>query len=540
MQLPQPTHKNYQTLISDIKSGAVKLPHFQREFVWPLQDSADLMDSILKGYPIGTFIFWVTQERLRSIKNLGNIEFGLAREGHPVSYVLDGQQRLTSLYAVLEGVEIERTPGQREDFSSVYIDLIADDSDAVVVTDAANLTEGSFIRLTDLLHADFDELRRFPKKHYAKLKEYSRRIEAYDFPVIEVHGMEIDQATDIFTRVNVGGKDLSVFEIMVAKTYDEGRGFDLSVEYSKLIGRLEPLGYETISNRTVLQLVSLMLEKDCKRQTILMLDKNAFIEAWPNAVDAIEHAVDYFRRAMRIPVSQLLPYLALIVPFAYFFHRSGMKRPSSSQKEKLVDFFWRCSLGERYSSADESKLAQDVIRIDRIIQDQLPDYDWEVDMRPEHIIKHGWFSTGRSFVKAILCVMAYQSPLSFKDNSDVTIGNDWLKRANSKNYHHFFPKGFCEKAGIDEEAANNVINITIVDDYLNKHEIRDKPPSVYIADFERDNRGIAEAMQSHLIDDLDEFGIRCDDYRTFLKKRAQAISNKINSFLIDRTSRRAT
>ena len=74
MHLPQPTHANYSNLINDIERGQIKIPQFQREFVWSIQKSAALMDSVIKGYPVGTFIFWVTKDRLRSVRDLGNMK----------------------------------------------------------------------------------------------------------------------------------------------------------------------------------------------------------------------------------------------------------------------------------------------------------------------------------------------------------------------------------------------------------------------------------------------------------------------------------
>jgi hypothetical protein len=152
-----------------------------------------------------------------------------------------------------------------------------------------------------------------------------------------------DVATEIFTRINVGGKPLSVFEIMVAKTYDEGREFDLAEKFEELVAKLEPFDYETVSDATLLQLVSLILTKDCKKQTMLKLRKTEFIDTWPRAVDAFERAVEFFRNSYRIPVSQLLPYNTLLVPFAYFFYHHPDK-PAADQRPLLEDFFWQCSL----------------------------------------------------------------------------------------------------------------------------------------------------------------------------------------------------
>lgn len=68
MELSQPTYKNYTTLISNIKTGQIKIPQFQHDFVWKMDSSAELLDSIVKGYSIGTFIFWRTKESLKSVK----------------------------------------------------------------------------------------------------------------------------------------------------------------------------------------------------------------------------------------------------------------------------------------------------------------------------------------------------------------------------------------------------------------------------------------------------------------------------------------
>lgn len=96
----------YSQLLSDIEAGRIKIPQFQRDFVWSKTDSAKLLDSIVKRYPIGTFILWKTNETLRSIKNIGGLNFPQTPEGDYVQYVLDGQQRITSLYAGFKGCTI--------------------------------------------------------------------------------------------------------------------------------------------------------------------------------------------------------------------------------------------------------------------------------------------------------------------------------------------------------------------------------------------------------------------------------------------------
>lgn len=533
MKLPEPQTRTFASLISEIEKGQIKIPQFQRDFVWTIQKSAGLIDSILKGYPIGTFIFWRTKDRLRSIRDLGNQKLPEPAKGEAVDYVLDGQQRLTSLYACLKGISIKRENGKRtDDFSKIFIDLESEDHDQIVFTEILDKENLTYISVLDLLTGDFTVLASYPSKYHEKLKLYKNRIESYQYSIIQIKEAEIDIATEIFTRINVGGKPLSLFEIMVAKTFDFEKDFDLSEKFQELIDSLRPIDYETISDATVLQVISIVIAGECKRQTILKLDKSVFISTWSDAVDAIEKTVEYFRSYYRIPVSQLLPYNALIVPFAYFFYKNKDK-PTGKKQEYLQDFFWRCSLSGRYSSSVESKLAQDIKKIDDIIKDNLPSYDWSINTSADFIVENGWFSAGRSYIKAILCIYAYQQPKSFVDDSIVNISNYWLKQANSKNYHHFFPKSYLKKNGQDDFYVNHILNITIVDDFLNKKEIGAKAPSKYMEKFKSTNPVLSDTMKSHLIDDLDSFGIWDDNYESFFRSRANRLSNELSKRIIE-------
>ena len=93
----------------------------------------------------------------------------------------------------------------------------------------------SFISILDLLAGDFTVLGSYPKKYHEKLKLYQDRIKSYQYSIIQIKDVSISVATEIFTRINVGGKPLSVFEIMVAKTFDFDKDFDLSEKYQQLI-----------------------------------------------------------------------------------------------------------------------------------------------------------------------------------------------------------------------------------------------------------------------------------------------------------------
>ncbi|CAI8307539.1 MAG: Uncharacterised protein [Bacteroidota bacterium] len=522
---PKPDSKKYTDLISEIQKGQIKIPKFQRDFVWSIDKTAKLLDSILKGYPIGTFILWETNERLNDIKNIGNLELPPIPDDIKVQYVLDGQQRITSLYAAFLGASIQKE-GEKKitNYGSIFVDLEGDidnNDEQIIVSE---LPTNNYISLKNLLNSKYSDLREnYTSDEIDKIQEYKETFTSYDFSTVVLRKEDIDSAIEVFTRINTGGQTLTLFEIMSAKTYDEEQNFDMQAKFQKLLKEFEGSKYETISSTVILNVLSLILSKnkECKRKVVLQLDKQSIIDTWDDVISALKESIDYFRSVYRIPVSTLLPYDALLVPFCYFFYFQKEK-PKGKQIIFLEEFFWRISLSYRYSSSTESKLAQDIKRIDQILQGQRPNYD-EIKVflgSPKDLIETG-FSAGNSYCKAVLCLLAYYEPKDFRDNGKVILDNSWLKMANSKNYHHFFPKSYLRKRGIGNE--NSIVNITLVGADLNKRKIRAKAPSIYIQDFVDENEGLNKSIKSHLIDNIDEFGIYSDDYSVFLEKRAKSI-----------------
>ncbi len=530
---PKPDSKKYSDLINEIQKGIIKIPKFQREFVWSIDKTAKLLDSILKGYPIGTFILWQTNERINDIKNVGNLDIPETPDGTKVQYVLDGQQRITSLFAAYLGAKIQKTGEKKITYYSgivVNLDKNLGENDDQVIT--AEPTGKKYISLFDVLNFSYSKAKEFSEEFSEDeldlIDAYSRAFDSYEFSTVVLRKEDIDSAIEVFTRINTGGQTLTLFEIMSAKTYDEEQKFDMQANWEAFIKELEAINYEGISSTVILSLLSLVLSrtKECKRKTILALDKQAIIENWEDAISALKDSIDYFRTTYRIPVSQLLPYDSLLVPFAYFFFLNK-KKPESNQRKYLEEYFWRMSLSYRYSSSTESRLARDIKRIDLIFKNQRPDYsDIAVDLDSPKALIETNFSTGNSYCKAVLCLLAYQEPKDFQDNGKVILDNSWLKIASSRNYHHFFPKKYLENKDVSN--GNSLVNITFVSDRLNKHTIRARAPSSYIGDFSDENSDINMALNSHFID-INGFGIDSDEYDTFLNARAKRIFNELKS-----------
>lgn len=532
----------FETIKVDLEEGRIKVPQFQRDFIWNLKDSAKLLDSILKEYPVGSFVFWKTKIGLRAVKDIGGIDFKKAKDGEEVNYVLDGQQRITSLYAILKGATIENKDGKKTSYKKVFVNLGVDDDeeeDIVVSEIPDEEKKDKFIPLHILMDGDFADLASYPKEYQKKIRKYQKIIAGLDIPVIDLpRNADAEVATEVFTRLNTEGKALDIFDIMVARTYDEDRSFDLEDKWGILKENLSKLSYDTISRETVLQTAAFLLEGKCDKKTILGLDKNKFIDKWEEVVDCINRSVEHFRGCYKIPASKILSYDKILIPFAYFFSKRKDK-PVGEKRDYLKDFFWRCSLGKRYSVSVVGRIAQDCKKIDKILNSEQPDYNWPIDVSPEYIMDmdNGRFNVGDSFIKSILAIYAAKDPRSFKDGSGVVIDNAWLSRSNSRNYHHFFPKTYLQKERKESDPPpNHVLNITFISDGENKKSIGEKAPSKYIREFaEEDTGGLEEIkrrLSAHHLIDIDEDGIMNDDYPLFFKNRAMRVSEEIKKRII--------
>lgn len=257
---PKPDSKKYSDLISEIQKGIIKIPKFQREFVWSIDKTAKLLDSILKGYPIGTFILWQTDERINDIKNVGNLKIPPTPDGTKVQYVLDGQQRITSLsFAAYLGAIIQKTGEKKNtDYSSIVVNLdknINGNDDQIIT---AKPTGEKFLSLSEVLNFTYSKAKvlsdKFSEDELELIDNYSTAFKTYEFSTVVLRKEDIDSAIEVFTRINTGGQTLTLFEIMSAKTYDEEQKFDMQAKWNDFIKELKDIKYEGISSTMVLSL----------------------------------------------------------------------------------------------------------------------------------------------------------------------------------------------------------------------------------------------------------------------------------------------
>ena len=526
-------------LRAELENGQLKIPQFQRDYVWDIEKAASLIDSILRGYPIGALIYWRTNDRLREVRNIGRLDFPEVIEGERVNYVLDGQQRLTSILAALEGEKVELRDGTLRDYASLRVHLNRNDDELPIVrADDPEEKDAYCMPLTDIWHRQGEAFDACKGEARETRDKFSDQLRTYSVPKVTLHESDLSTATEVFSRINTSGQVLTLFEIMVAKTFDPEQGFDLVSKFEEFSDELRDAGFDTIDSNTVLQLIALMLRDDCRRQTILNLRRNQFIETWPIAIENMKEAVDYVKSAFGIQVSRLLPYSSLLVPLSLFFFLNKRRAPTANQAKLLSDFFWRVGWSARYSSSLDTKLSQDKRAIESIVRGTKTRYEWAASVDVSYI-GDTTFSTSSAFCKTVLALLASLQPRSFRDGRPVNLQNDWMHRANSMNFHHVFPKAYLKEQEYEEWQANSILNISLVDDYLNKRVIKARAPSDYMSEFEQENEQFEAVMKTHLIDTKVAKGRRKstaaiweDDYDEFLNERARSIVREVKKKMV--------
>lgn len=531
MGMPTGLNPTINEIVKCITDGEYRIPRFQRDFVWDIKKSAALLDSIFKGFPISSVILWKTKNELSEIRNLGGVVIPGRDTGRYTSYIIDGQQRLTSLYFSLMGLKTS----SGSDFSEMCISLVADRGEQLVYdTMPKDASPDDYVNLKSLFNATA-----LSGSHPEKRLEYYQVLLQYKISVIEIddENLELDEVIEIFERLNLGGKKLNLFSIIAARSYtapeEDGRGFDLAKRFDSFNKVLVDNNYGKISDSTFLQAIAACLIGKVNKADILKsLNSDLIKNNYSQVEKAIYAAIEHLKgQSYGVLVANLLPYQRIIVSFAYFHYKMGNKHISPQQELYLVDYFWRCVIGKRYNSSADTNLNTDLGKIQKVVDSEIPTQE-PITLSPRSIVENGRFVLSSAYVIGMLCLMTQMPPQSFGVGRTINITNDSVSNAAKKQYHHFFPMKSKVITGKAEYKAvvNNVVNIVFMDAITND-QISNRNPSDYIAEFSQSNPAFAEALESHYIS-LNGYGIFEDDFFAFMNARSRAFYNKLCRLII--------
>lgn len=503
-------------LIADVENGRYRIPQFQREYVWPRSKVQELFDSIYHEYPIGSFFLWDAERKDNHLfRQLIDLGVPPVKDHDDISFILDGQQRITSLYVTLMGLSINGT-----DYSHIVFDLQDE------VFQYRSPDNQRYVAVADIWGPNAMELSQSIEKKY--LPAYARcykTLQTYPISIVEVRDKGLADVCKIFRRINQAGKRLDRFDLISAMTFTVD--FDLRERFRKdVLERLEAKQFGAISSSFVTQLLALVRFGQCTERYEYSLTADDIQEDWNDAVVGILQAADALRKNMGVMNSAYLPYGALLTLLAYYFMKSGNRSLPPVHLEWVKRWFWRASFAQYYGSTVSTRMGRDKELFDRLMAGETPEFGVEVRLTVPEIVKTRMTWTGSAIRNAFLCLLATRDPLDLRNNSPLDLVNGGISDFTNNEKHHIFPKAFLERSGPETAEIHALPNFCFLTAELNKR-ILDAEPSRYIPELQAENKDFAEAARSHLIPIGPEAGLLNDDYLAFIKARGELILQEI-------------
>ncbi len=216
-----PSSPRVASLLSDVERGNIKIPVFQRQYIWTDEQIISLLDSIYRGYPVGSLLLWSTREELKHERNVGGFILPETPEDYPVNYILDGQQRLTTLYGVFHSSDNTGDPVLADRFNICYVPEEDAFAHHLAISGKDKIHLSSILDTTKLLK----ELPRFNDSGRARIATLTEAFKDYEFPVVTIKERSNKEVCSIFQRINSSGTPLSNLELLTAWTWSDN--FDL-------------------------------------------------------------------------------------------------------------------------------------------------------------------------------------------------------------------------------------------------------------------------------------------------------------------------
>jgi hypothetical protein len=509
-------------ILDAVYRGQIRIPAFQRGFVWEPDRVAFLIDSIYKLYPFGALLFWRTNERLQTENELGPFVLPDPDADFPIDYVLDGQQRITSIFGVFQ----TELAGTSETWKDVYYDFQA----------SSDVQESQFFALDS---GEVDQSRHFPLRAIYQTAEYRRltrgmtdqladRIDAMQsvfkearIPVQSFRTEEKEKVAIIFERINRQGVPLDTLQLLSAWTWSED--FQLRTQFEELIEELGDYGFTDISNdiSLLLRCTAAILTGSSRPESLVRLNGSIVRERFNEVINGIRGALDYVASAYCLPSIENLPYSNSLIPLSVFFASPGSQEITltDQQRRTINRWFWRACFSGRYSAGVLRHLDTDVAEAKKLQQGVPSSLDsLQVTVTPDFFLQNKFLLSSVN-TKAFVAVLAQQNPLNFVSGSPVDLRVK-LQKYNRKEFHHLMPKAFLAASNQNDTDPNLLANFCFIARADNR-AIGGVAPSVYRQQMASN---IDNILQSHICPNA----LFDDQFSPFLQLRAQALAERVN------------
>lgn len=515
--------------MEQVESGQIRIPAFQRGFVWEPERIAQFMDSLFKGYPFGALLFWRTNEQLSVERDLGPFKLPPPKADYPIDYVLDGQQRVTSVYATFQTAhEMSNVGGS--DWKEIYFDFSLPD----------DIQEAQFFALSP---NEVNSERHFPLRVLFDTTAYRKATKSFDdtiaaridsmqarfkearLPVQMFRADDKGAVAVIFERINRQGVPLDTLQLLSAWTWSED--FQLRSQFEELVDELESKGFDatTFDENLLLRCASAVLVASPRPEAIVSIPGEQIRNRFDEVMSGILGALDFLEMNLRIRRIDNIPYQTILVPLAVFFAVSGSKQivVSADQRAKLLRWFWSVSFARRYSSGVIRHLEDDikaVLQLKGGQQSNLGNFTADVD---DEFFLQNSFGIQNVNTKTYVLFLAQQNPVSFVSGTPVDL-NEKLREYNNAEFHHLMPKGYVKTLAATQYSVNCLANHCFLSRSENKH-LGGVKPSEYRSKMAVN---IAEILESALCPP----SLFADHFDNFVRDRATILKHKAKTFIV--------
>lgn len=571
------TKRSLPELLKDITTGKIQLPDFQRGWVWDDDHVKSLLVSIARSFPVGAVMLMETGGEVRfQTRPVEGIDPDSVTKD-PDQLILDGQQRLTSLTQAVglpTPVDTRTAKGKdikRHYYFDIRIALEGEDrlEDAVVAVDESRQKRSNFGRDVDLDLStrqleceqlffpcdqiinsdDFEEaLQEYAPENFGSYMEFRKEVinafRSYQLPVIELKKETSKEAVClVFEKVNTGGVQLSVFELITASYAAEGYnlrddwfGSDIRKVPSRK-ARLE--NHELLADvesTDLLQAITLLhthkrKQEDlaagktgkqvrpvsAKRASVLDLPLEAY-RRWADAVEKGFIEAAYFLKGECFYSRRELPYATQLVPLAAVLTLLENRWREPRIHAKLSRWFWSGVLGELYGGSVDTRIALDLEELMNWFKDdaELPRTVIDASFDPTRL--ESLRSRNSAAYKGINVLILREGAEDFFWKGDI---QELDLQGVELDIHHIFPRAWCEAQAIPPRIYDGIINKTPISARTNRM-IGGDAPSEYLArlqdhkQVQLDDEAMNDILEGHRIP---TGALRTDDFHAFYQQR---------------------
>lgn len=531
-------------LLQEIHNRVSVLPDFQRDFVWEPSATQELIVSIAYNYPAGSLLRVRDKQQVFAVREFeGAPELGNSRH---TFLVLDGQQRLTSLYQAFFGVGDHRfylkldrlTEGAAFEDSIFYMRSTTRWAKA---HEDFNLQADKLILPLSVLQDGMAGFMQWNKKAARRLSgqmridledaldcvqaKWVQTIDDYHFPVVTLSDTtQPDALCTIFETLNRTGVKLSVFELLTARFWpSQIRLRDL---WEDAQARYPIISEFEVDPYYLLQAITLVSRDSpsCIRSAVLSLKPEDITNWWDRIVKGLAEGLDILREDCKVLTSKWLPYQTMLIPLAAVLGRSGSARGplAGVQREKLKRWFWCAVFGQEYDTSYNSKAARDLVEIEEWFKEgPLPQTVSTLRFDPKAL--RDITPKQRALYRGTICLML-ASGHGVRDFHTQSVITRKLMEEQGIDDHHIFPDAYLRKRGVALARTRDcVLNRTLIDRSTNQ-TINDRPPSQYLEEIRRTPGFPFESvLESHSLPAFDGSPLIGDDFEAFLAWRQDRI-----------------